>query len=70
MVVAQSFAKNLGLYKDRIGTVFFVVNNKKYLENIRSQLKTIIRSIYLTPPSDGQLIVKTILSDPELFDEW
>lgn len=70
MVCAQSFAKNFGLYDERVGNLFFVVNDSQLIKKIRAQLFTIIRANYLSPPKHGALIVRTILSDPALFVEW
>jgi aspartate/tyrosine/aromatic aminotransferase len=50
MIVSQSFAKNIGLYGERIGATHFVVNNKKTATSIDSQLKVIVRAIYSSPP--------------------
>lgn len=70
LVCAQSCAKSFGLYDERVGNLFFVVNDSKLLKKIRAQLFTIIRANYLSPPKQGALIVRTILSDPALFAEW
>jgi len=43
MVLAQSFAKNFGLYGERVGTLSVVCPNKAAAERVRSQLKFIIR---------------------------
>jgi aspartate/tyrosine/aromatic aminotransferase len=58
VIVSQSFAKNIGLYGERIGAVHFVVNNKKTASAIESQLKLIVRSIYSSPPLQGARIGK------------
>jgi len=70
LAVAQSFAKNFGLYNERIGNLLFVVKDKKHLPNIRAQLSTIVRANYSNPPAHGARIVKTVLSNPELNAEW
>lgn len=70
LVCAQSFAKSFGLYDERVGNLFFVANDCKFIAKIRAQLFTIIRANYLSPPKQGALIVKTILSNPALFAEW
>lgn len=70
LVCAQSFAKSFGLYDERVGNLFFVTNDSKFIGKIRAQLFTIIRANYLSPPKQGALIVRTILSDPALFVEW
>jgi aromatic-amino-acid transaminase len=38
--------------------------------NVLSQLKLIIRAMYICPPKYGAEIVSTVLSDPTLMDEW
>ena len=70
MVCAQSFAKNFGLYNERVGNLAIVTKNAKYLDNIRAQLSTIVRANYSNPPVHGARIVKTILSNPDLNAEW
>ena len=70
LVVAQSFAKNFGLYNERVGNLLFVVKDSKHLPNIRAQLSTIVRANYSNPPAHGARIVKTVLSTPELNAEW
>lgn len=68
--MAQSFAKNFGLYNERVGNLLFVVKDSKHLPNIRAQLSTIVRANYSNPPAHGARIVKTVLSTPELNAEW
>lgn len=70
MICVQSFAKNFGLYGERIGSLVIVAKSNKNFPGIKSQILTIIRSIYLTPPGHGARIVSKILSSPELYAEW
>lgn len=70
MFAAQSFAKNFGLYNDRIGTISIVTESKSQVAAVMSQLKMIIRANYSNPPAHGARIVKAVLSDPALFEEW
>jgi aspartate/tyrosine/aromatic aminotransferase len=39
MIVAQSFAKNMGLYGERIGALHIVTSNKDTADKVLSQLK-------------------------------
>ena len=39
-------------------------------ENVLSQLKILIRSLYSSPPKFGALIISKILGDPELRKIW
>lgn len=44
--MVQSFAKNFGLYGERVGAVHFVCADKQSTENVGSQLKLVIRAMY------------------------
>jgi len=68
--VAQSFAKNFGLYGERVGCFSFVGENKEEADRILSQLKIIIRPMYSNPPIHGARIVATVLNDPKLNPQW
>jgi len=70
MLVGQSFAKNLGLYAERIGALHVVAANEPVTKPIRSQLKQIIRPNYSNPPVHGALIASIVLNTPELYEEW
>lgn len=70
MVVCQSFAKNFGLYAERIGALHVAVNNPAMTAPVVSQLAVIIRPMYSNPPRHGAHIVSAILNDPALFAEW
>jgi aspartate aminotransferase len=66
IVLAQSFAKNFGLYGERVGTLSVVCSGEDQRARILSILRNIFRPIYSSPPRHGSSIVKTILSDDEL----
>jgi aspartate aminotransferase len=66
----QSYAKNFGLYGERIGALVFVCKNTETAEAILSQLKSIVRANYSSPPLHGARIVATTLADPQLFNLW
>lgn len=66
MAICQSFAKNFGLYGERIGTVSFVTNDASKVDPILSQLDLIVRTLYSNPPLHGSRIVRKILEDPKL----
>ncbi|KAJ6784331.1 hypothetical protein PWT90_07251 [Aphanocladium album] len=74
LVVAQSFAKNFGLYGERAGC-FHVVTSagpdaKSTIARIASQLAILQRSEISNPPIYGARIVSTVLNDNALFKEW
>lgn len=70
MLVAQSYAKNLGMYGERIGAFHVVCHNPKTAEKVLSQLKLIIRPMYSNPPQHGALVAHKVLSNPEHFRQW
>lgn len=39
MIIAQSFAKNMGLYGERVGALHFVTSDKDTCEKVLSQVK-------------------------------
>ncbi|EPY36683.1 aspartate aminotransferase [Strigomonas culicis] len=67
---AQSFAKNLGLYGERIGLLSAVLGSPDQRDPFKSQCVTIIRAQYSNPPTFGARLVHTILTDPELRAQW
>jgi aspartate/tyrosine/aromatic aminotransferase len=70
IIVSQSFAKNFGLYGERTGTLSVVCGNSDEVANVTSQLDVLIRNLYSNPPKHGANVVKTVLSDPQLYQEW
>jgi aspartate aminotransferase, mitochondrial len=70
VLLAQSFAKNFGLYGERCGTFSIVCDNAQEKERILSQLKIIIRPMYSSPPKHGSSIVRTVLSDDALTAQY
>ncbi|WFD33068.1 aspartate transaminase [Malassezia sp. CBS 17886] len=70
MVVCQSFAKNAGLYGERVGAVHFIVARPAEGASVRSQVNTINRSEFSTPPAYGARLVHLILTDPQLRAQW
>ncbi|KAL3633469.1 Aspartate aminotransferase 3, chloroplastic [Castilleja foliolosa] len=69
-LAAQSYAKNLGLYGERVGALSIVCKTADVAGRVESQLKLVIRPMYSNPPLHGASIVATILKDRTLFDEW
>ncbi|KAJ3839824.1 aspartate amino-transferase [Lentinula raphanica] len=70
MLVCQSFAKNAGLYGERVGALHIVSPSKEAAERVKSQLSVLQRSEISNPPTYGARIVTLILNDPALFEEW
>ncbi|XP_010532471.1 PREDICTED: aspartate aminotransferase 3, chloroplastic [Tarenaya hassleriana] len=69
-LVAQSFAKNMGLYGERVGALSIVCKAADVAGRVESQLKLVIRPMYSNPPIHGASIVAAILRDRNMFNEW
>lgn len=70
VMLAQSFAKNFGLYGERCGTLSFVTNNADDKSRVMSQVKRIIRPMYSSPPIHGSSIVRTVLTSEDLTKQY
>ncbi|KAJ7351139.1 Aspartate aminotransferase, mitochondrial [Desmophyllum pertusum] len=70
VLVAQSFAKNMGLYGERVGMITATCESKEEAERVMSQIKILIRPLYSNPPIHGARIAGMVLSDPELRPQW
>lgn len=70
LLVTQSYAKNMGLYGERVGALSLVCESPAEAKAVESQLKILIRPMYSNPPVHGARIVAKILGTPELRDEW
>lgn len=70
LIVASSYSKNFGLYNERVGACTIVTKDSETAEKAFSQAKAIIRANYSNPPAHGASVVTTILSTPELKEEW
>ena len=68
--VASSFSKNFGLYNERAGALTVVSPSSAEAAVAKSHLDLTVRVCYSNPPAHGGLIVKTVLSTPELEKTW
>ncbi|CAH2356037.1 aspartate aminotransferase, mitochondrial [[Candida] railenensis] len=68
--LCQSFAKNMGLYGERTGSISIVTESQEASTRIESQLKKLIRPMYSSPPIHGSKIVEQIFADESLFQSW
>lgn len=68
--VTQSFAKNMGLYGERIGMVHAICSTPEEAEAVLSQLKIVARRMYSNPPLHGARIVARVLGNEENKRQW
>lgn len=70
IALAQSYAKNMGMYGERAGAFSIVGDSKDEADRVMSQIKILIRAMYSNPPINGAKIVAEILGDQKLKAEW
>ncbi|KAI9482533.1 aspartate aminotransferase [Zychaea mexicana] len=70
LFVAQSFAKNFGLYGERAGNLTIVAKSPADAGHVFSQIEKLQRSEISNPPAYGSRIVDIVLNDPALYAEW
>ncbi|KAF4521798.1 hypothetical protein B566_EDAN011383 [Ephemera danica] len=70
IALAQSYAKNMGLYGERAGAFSLVTSSKDDAARTLSQIKIIVRPMYSNPPISGARIVTEILGDNNLKTIW
>lgn len=68
--LAQSFAKNMGLYGERAGAYSVITASKEEADRVTSQIKILIRALYSNPPVNGARLAAEILNDQELRAIW
>ncbi|GJC96801.1 hypothetical protein ColKHC_05627 [Colletotrichum higginsianum] len=68
--LAQSFAKNMGLYGERVGAFSIVAQDAEERKRLDSQVKILVRPMYSNPPVHGARIASTILNDAALNRQW
>eukprot|EP00906_Rhabdomonas_costata_P007979 RCo011394 len=67
---AQSFAKNFGLYSERVGTVSFTCKTAAEAQAVASQLREAAYRTYGSPVTHGSKIVAKVLGSPALKEAW
>lgn len=70
LLIASSFSKNFGLYKERIGALTLVGTDADAAAKALSHLKIAVRTSYSNPPAHGSAIVSEILGDRALSEQW
>eukprot|EP00745_Piridium_sociabile_P041352 TRINITY_DN81614_c0_g1_i1.p1 TRINITY_DN81614_c0_g1~~TRINITY_DN81614_c0_g1_i1.p1 ORF type:complete len:431 (-),score=107.33 TRINITY_DN81614_c0_g1_i1:368-1660(-) len=70
VALAQSFAKNMGMYGERVGAFTLTCDSKEEADRVMSQIKIVIRPMYSNPPVHGARIASHIMNTPELRAQW
>jgi aspartate aminotransferase len=69
-LIAISYSKNLGLYRERVGALISVSENAERADAVQSHVLQIARSIYSMPPDHGAAIAARIFADAGLRRDW
>ena len=69
-LIATSFSKNLGLYRERVGALISIGENPARADAMLSHVLQIARSIYSMPPDHGAAIAAHIFADAALKRDW
>lgn len=70
IMLFQSFAKNFGLYGERVGCYSVVTSSQAERDIVQSRIKQIARPLYSNPPIYGARIVDVVLGTPEIRAQW
>lgn len=70
VLIATSYSKNLGLYRERVGALIVIGENEGRADAMLSHILQIARSIYSMPPDHGAAIAACIFADPRLHESW
>ena len=69
-LIAVSYSKNLGLYRERLGAIISVSESEHRADAVQSHVLQIARSIYSMPPDHGAAIAACIFADAALRQSW
>ena len=69
-ILAYSFSKNMGLYRDRIGALSIYSTDASKTSAITSQIQITARRCYSSPPAHGAEVISKILNSQELNSLW
>jgi aspartate aminotransferase len=69
-LVAISYSKNLGLYRERVGALIAIGENPTRADAMLSHVLQIARGMYSMPPDHGAAIAAHIFGNASLKREW
>jgi aspartate aminotransferase len=70
VLIATSYSKNLGLYRERVGALIVVSENEARADAVYSHVLQIARGIYSMPPDHGAAIAACVFADSGLRESW
>lgn len=69
-LIAVSYSKNLGLYRERVGALITVGESESRADAAQSHVLQIARGIYSMPPDHGAAIAACVFADQALRQSW
>ena len=69
-LIAYSCDKNFGLYRDRVGALYFMADGGAQLDTIASNANALARAAWSMPPDHGAAAVRIVLQDERLTAQW
>jgi aspartate/tyrosine/aromatic aminotransferase len=70
VVIAQSCDKNFGVYRDRVGSVWFKTPSAQGTATAMGHVLQISREMWSMPPDHGAAAVRIVLDDAKLSADW
>lgn len=70
LLISSSFSKSFSLYGERVGALSLIAQTQQEAQAVLSQVKRVIRGNYSSPPMHGGAVVSTVLTTPELRQQW
>lgn len=70
VIMASSYSKNFGLYRERTGAVTIIAGTAAAAEASGSQVIGTAREMYSVPPAHGAALVALVLDDAQLRADW
>jgi len=70
VIAAQSCDKNFGVYRDRVGSMWFKTGSAASTKTALGHVLRISREFWSMPPDHGAAAVRTVLDDPALYAAW
>jgi len=70
LLLAYSCDKNFGLYRERTGALYVKAPTAELARNVSSNLAVHARVSWSMPPDHGAAVVRTVLEDPALVQDW
>ena len=70
VIVASSCSKNFAVYRERVGAISIVCENKQKAADVETVIHSLTRKNYSMPPTHGPGIIDIILHSDELTELW